>query len=58
LRFYHPERDIYVYLASGLIITGLLPQNYNIVNVKLVDLKNSSGKKSNNYKIKIYGPLN
>jgi hypothetical protein len=41
-----------------MIITGLLPENYNILSVKILDLKKSSGKKSNNFKVKIYGPLN
>ena len=41
-----------------MIVTGLLPENYNILSIKLVDLKNSSGKKSNSFKVKIYGPLN
>ena len=57
LRFYHPERDIYVYLAASLVITGLIPQNFNMLAIKLQELKSSGGKKNNSFKIKVYGPL-
>lgn len=58
MHFYDTGRDYTVFLSASVIINGLLPENYNILAVKIIDVSKSNGKKSSNYKIKMYGPLN
>lgn len=58
LRFNGSRQDFVVFLATSIILNGLLPENYNILNAKITEVSKSNGKKSNNYKIKLYGPLN
>jgi len=58
LRFYETSQDIFVYLSASVVLNGLLPENHNVLGIKVRDVSKNSNSKVTNYQLRVGGPLN